>query len=121
MYTVGSILSVQRSLYQHVGAYLGNGLVLQNSRPRGEEIVTIQKFSEGTSFTVKDPGPICEFSFLDRAYAIANNPRRYSFLSNNCEHTVTKALYGVARSPTIQFASIVMALGVLIAMAARSR
>ena len=121
MYTVGSILSVQKILYRHVGAYLGKGLVLQNTPTRGAEIVTIDRFSEGASITVQDPGPICEISFLNRAYAIAVNPSPYNVLLNNCEHTVSKALHGVSRSPQILVAGIVVTLGILIATAARSR
>ena len=119
MYAVGSILSIERNMYRHVGAYVGNNRVLQNTPSNGEEIVSLRKFADSAPVAIIVPQQFCTRSFLDRAYAIALNPKRYDLLSNNCEHTISRALYGDSRSPQMLAAGVIAALVMLVLLANR--
>ena len=122
MYPPGTILEKQLFIFRHVGVCLGNGYVLQNTPFKGEEVVSESDFIYGAKFKVRDPGRIDVSSFLSRVSEIELNPRSYNLISNNCEHTIYRALYGSARSPQLMaFSTVALCLAaVMITRRARA-
>lgn len=103
MYLIGSELSVPQYFYEHVGVYVGNGRVFHNHPVRGEELVSLNDFATGRKITVRRPGVSDVSGFFHRVREARAKPTPYRFLTNNCEHTVSKLRTGVARSPQVQF------------------
>ena len=121
MYPFGAILEIQKTFYKHVGVYIGDGKVLHNHSVRGEEIVPPHTFSQGNIIMVR-PGVVQDpYAFIRRVQSIALNPEPYSWFSNNCDHTVHKAVYGKSWSPQLEFWGGVLALGVISLAVARAR
>lgn len=111
MYPFGAILEIQKTLYKHVAVYLGNGMVLQNHHNRGEEVVPLYVFSQGSSIAVR-PDVVDDPSLLlQRAQWIASNPKPYNLFSNNCEHTVYRAVSGKSWSPQLAMFGALFILG----------
>lgn len=121
MYPIGTILRKPCFLYYHVAVYIGNGLVLHNAVGGQEEAIPLERFLHGGKVIAENPGPFDVQSFLWRVQQILAAPLAYDLITNNCEHTVYRALFGVARSPQLAvFAGIVTGLGVA-ALFARAR
>jgi hypothetical protein len=91
----------------HKGLALGDGRILHNTPWLGEHVCSEHEFRAGKRLyaTRLDAGE------RRRALARAGSEdrRAYNLLTNNCEHTVTRATTGRASSP--QLASWVAGLG----------
>ena len=107
MFAIGAVLEVQEFFYKHVGVYVGNGMVLHNHRERGEEIVTLNQFSESRPVTIRHVGVSDSVGFMRRVRQILAKPGSYHFLLNNCEHTVYKVRDGIAVSPQLAALGII--------------
>ena len=117
MYPAGTILEKGYILYRHVGVCVGDGRILQNTPFRGEEIVAQSDFINGERISFRNPKPIDIFSFSRRVSEIERNPRSYNLISNNCEHTISRALYGSAHSPQVTtYATIVLCFAAAVVM-----
>ena len=98
-YLPGDIVSRRKGFLMHKGIILGDGRVLHNTPFLGEHTTTVEDFKQGQRMRVKR---------LERAqrlralrHAEADRERGYNLLTNNCEHTVTRATTGRPESPQL--------------------
>ncbi|MEM7079729.1 MAG: hypothetical protein AAF513_13995 [Pseudomonadota bacterium] len=95
----GDIVSRRKGLVMHRGISLGDGRVLHNTPFRGEHICSEHEFRAGKSMYVTG----VDLDERRRALrALDGERRRYNLLTNNCEHTVSRATSGRARSPQLR-------------------
>lgn len=113
MYPIGATLEVDYLFYKHVSSFVGNNLVLHNHRIRGEEIVSLDTFSEGRKIKVKKGGVSDVATFMRRVQNVLANPKSYKVFSNNCEHTVSRVRDGITSSPQLT-GYILLCVGALI-------
>ncbi len=96
----GDIVSRRKGFVMHRGIALGDGRVLHNTPFRGEHICSEHEFRAGKRMYVSN------LDGADRARAVrrANHgsARSYNLLTNNCEHTVSRAATGRAQSPQLR-------------------
>lgn len=106
-YRPGDVVSRRKGLVMHRGVVLADGSILHNSPFRGEHVVSEGEFRAGHRLHVTHTE--CP---RQRRFAAAARPeeRGYNLLTNNCEHTVSRAMTGEARSP--QLKSWALGLGV---------
>lgn len=107
----GDILLRRKGLVLHKGIALGNGWVFHNTPLDGEHVSTEESFRAGHRMYVKRL-PAHERRRTVRA-ARSENPRRYNLLTNNCEHTVTRARTGEASSRQLEAWAAGLGLGAL--------
>ena len=122
MYFLGTVLSIQKLFYKHVGVYIGRGFVLHNHSQRGEEIVTVTQFADGNAISVEEVGVADQVAFLQRVRNVCATPQQYDFLSHNCDHTVSKVRTGVASSSQLAewgFVAVLVVGSALLVKAAR--
>ena len=97
----GSEVRRRKGPAEHVGIYLADDYVLQNTPERGEHATTIEGFTQGQIVTpTKIDMPLDEL--YARVKAVLANPRPYNLFTNNCEHTVTRVLEGETCSRQLQ-------------------
>lgn len=82
----------------HAAVAIWNGLVLHNTPEKGEHAVTVQEFAAGGPITVHHTGMDPAVATA-RAQSVLTDPQGYDPIKNNCEHTVTKVIHGIAKSP----------------------
>ena len=100
-YLPGDIVSRRKGFVMHRGIALGDGRVLHNTPFRGEHVCSEAEFRAGHSLHV---------THLDRAarqrallHAESDGAdRAYNLLSNNCEHTVSRAIGAEVESPQLR-------------------
>ncbi len=117
----GDIVSRRKGLVMHRGVALGGGRVLHNTPFRGEHVCSEEEFRAGKRMYISSPAHHSRQQTLSRARAHANidSGRSYNLITNNCEHTVTRATSGDARSP--QLHSWVLGTGLAAATFALTR
>ncbi len=83
----------------HRGVVLSDGSILHNSPFRGEHVVSESEFRDGKRLHVSRTE--CP---RQRRYAAGARPelKGYNLLTNNCEHTVSRAMSGEAESPQLR-------------------
>ena len=98
-YRPGDMVSRRKGLVMHRGVVLADGNILHNSPFRGEHVVSEAEFREGKKLHVSRTE--CP---RQRRYAASARPedRGYNLLTNNCEHTVSRAMSGEAESPQLR-------------------
>ena len=101
MYEVGSVLSVRKDFYRHVGVYAGNGMVFHNHPDSGQTLVTLEQFAGGRRIKVKKPGVSDQSAFRQRLHHAQQQPSGYNVFRRNCEHTVSTLRDGSASSPQL--------------------
>lgn len=94
----------------HVGVVVGPNLVLQNTPEKGEHFATVQEFSAGKPITVHRTG-LNPSIVIARAKDILSNPQKYDLFQNNCEHTATKVVHGIAKSSQLAILAVIAILG----------
>ena len=101
---IGDVLTLPKSFgfLTHMGVAIGPDRVIQNTREKGEHVATVQEFSAGKPVTVHRTG-VNPSVTVARAQTVLANPQPYDPVQNNCEHTVTKIVHGIARSPQAAF------------------
>ncbi|HET7921138.1 MAG TPA: lecithin retinol acyltransferase family protein [Gammaproteobacteria bacterium] len=114
----GDLLKRQKSSVWHLGVYLGNDRVLHNCpAPSGGECITsFADFAKDALVYVQQLDPQSRNEIIQRARQIVVNPRPYSYLWRNCEHTFYEIVEGVPRSPTVKtlaYCAIAAGLSVL--------
>jgi len=92
----------------HKGVVLSDGSILHNSPFRGEHVVSESEFRAGRKLHVDRTE--CPRKRRFAAATLPDEGRGYNLLTNNCEHTVTRAIGGASESP--QLKSWVAGLGV---------
>jgi hypothetical protein len=98
----GDIVSRRKGLVMHRGVALGGGRVLHNTPFRGEHICSETEFRAGKRMYVTNLDSDLRQRALHRAHHHVESGRGYNLLTNNCEHTVTRATHGESRSPQLQ-------------------
>jgi len=98
----GDIVSRRKWLVMHKGIALGGGRVLHNTPFKGEHICSESEFREGRRMYVSSADIASRHRAIRVAELQAQRGRRYNLLTNNCEHTVSRASSGDARSPQLQ-------------------
>lgn len=106
----GDILQRPKGLVTHQGIALPGGGVFHNAPEKGEHVTTFPEFAQGKDVTVLKSKPEERLMTLHRVQAAMKNPQKYSLLSNNCEHTVSRAKKGVSSSPQLIFGFVVFGL-----------
>ena len=117
---VGSEISVPKGVVNHKGVYLGGGMVFHNHPNFGETIVPLGKFARGRSVKVVHPGVEDRASFFARLQVSLSNPREYSLLTSNCEHSASWLRTGKASSHQVRIVGLI-AFGALAYFASRAR
>lgn len=107
-YSPGDIVSRRKGLVMHRGVVLSDGRILHNSPFRGEHVVSESEFREGKRLHVERTD--CPRQRRYAASTVPEDGRGYNLLTNNCEHTVSRAMTGEAESP--QLKSWVAGIGV---------
>ena len=98
----GDILFRRKGLVLHKGIALPGGRVLHNTPFAGEHVSTEEEFRSGHRLYVERlPGEERRRA-LRGAAAASESGRRYSVLTNNCEHTVSRAQTGEAASKQLE-------------------
>lgn len=113
MYEIGSVLSVRKDFYRHVGVYAGQGMVFHNHPSSGQKLVTLEEFSSGRRIKVKKQGVADQHAFWSRLRDAESHPSSYNLFLRNCEHTASSLRKGSAKSPQLWLYSgiSVLALG----------
>jgi hypothetical protein len=88
----GDIVVRDKGAFRHLGIVVNEGMVLHNTPELGEHISTMDAFCQGKPYRVIQIPSALRWVVLANASRIAAYPRRYDAVSNNCEHTVTRAL-----------------------------
>lgn len=99
-YLPGDIVSRRKGFVMHKGIALGDGRVLHNTPFQGEHISTEHEFCNGQSLHVTSQDRARRERALRHAEYMPEG-RGYSLLTNNCEHTVSRASTGHAESPQL--------------------
>ena len=94
------MVSRRKGLVMHKGISLGDGRVLHNTPFRGEHICSESEFRAGKRLYVENVDDVARLRAL--RHARADRDRGYNLLTNNCEHTVTRATTGTAASPQLR-------------------
>ncbi len=100
-YLPGDIVSRRKGIVMHRGIALGDGRVLHNTPFKGEHICSEAEFRDGRRLHVTRMDRTARQRALLHA-ELDTGGRRYSLLSNNCEHTVSRALGGEVESPQLR-------------------
>ena len=98
-YRPGDVVSRRKGLVMHRGVVLNDGSILHNSPFRGEHVVSETEFRDGKRLHVSRTD--CP---RQRRYAASARPESggYNLFTNNCEHTVSRAMSGEAESPQLK-------------------
>jgi hypothetical protein len=123
MYAVGSVLSVRKDFYRHVGVYAGDGMVFHSHPNSGQQLVSIDQFSGGRKIRVKKAGVLDPQAFVQRLQQAQQQPNSYNLFLRNCEHTASILRNGSANSPQLWLYSgmsvLVLAGSLVLSRAAR--
>jgi hypothetical protein len=99
---VGSIISRPKFPFTHRGIYLGNYLgcdqVFENTPQNGQRLVSFAEFAQGQTVSVDRQASIPIYELVRRIQEALAGGRPYDFLTNNCDHAVTRVADGVASS-----------------------
>src|SRR5882762_10144051 len=88
----GDIIVRDKGAFRHLGIAVDGGMVLHNTPELGEHVSSVHEFCQGKPYRVFHIPSALRWVVLANASRIAAYPRRYDAVSNNCEHTVTRAL-----------------------------
>jgi len=105
MYEFGSVLSVPKAkgFVNHMGMYVGQGLVFHNHPSSGERLVSLANFAKGRTVTVADLGVSQPLAIMSRLKESLADPSPYRSCRSNCDHTVFKLRTGIPHSPQLRF------------------
>ena len=117
----GDIVVRDKGAFRHLGIVVHGGMVLHNTPELGEHISSMHEFCQGKPYRIFHMPNGFRWVVLANASRIAAYPRRYDVVSNNCEHTVTRALGQQPHS--LQLALILMlgAVAALIFLASKAK
>ena len=114
-YEQGDILIRAKGLFDHMGVFLGNGMVLHNTPDKGVHISSVEVFANGKKLRAHKIPARQRHYVLQNAHRILRSPQEYSLFFNNCDHTVTSAVEGKAYSNQLLIWGIVaLSIGVTV-------
>lgn len=109
MFNVGDILSIQYIGFKHYGIYIGNDLVIHNSKKFGlVQEVSLKEFADNRSVSLSNIKPDNPAIAAQRAKKYLNLP--YNLFSDNCEHFV-RTVSGLVKESTQVQTYLITALG----------
>lgn len=119
----GDLLYRSKSLVEHVGIVMENGLVLHNTPDVGPTLTSYEDYADGKTVKVvsSELTPQQQQSLNVRALQILEEARQYKLISFNCEQMATKVLHGVANSEQVRGALIMGGTTAVVAKALNSR
>lgn len=119
----GDLLYRSKSLVEHVGIVMENGLVLHNTPNVGPALTSYEDYADGKPVKVVSSNltPQQKQSLVVRALQTVNEAREYKLISFNCEQMATKVLYGVANSEQMRGAVLIGGTTAVVAKALNSR
>ena len=104
----------------HQGIALGEGRVLHNTPRRGEHVSSMEDFRRGKALRARRLDDTQRARALHHAHeAAGRRVQRYHLFRNNCEHTVTRATTGQARSPQLMAIAAGLVVGAVTLVAIR--
>lgn len=115
----GDIVLRRKGPVMHQGIALGDDRVLHNTPRRGEHISSMEDFRRGKTVRARGLDETQRARAMRHAQdAAQGGARRYNVFRNNCEHTVTRATTGKARSSQLAAvgAGVVIGTAVLVAV-----
>lgn len=118
-YLPGDMLSRRKGLVMHRGIALGDGRVLHNTPFKGEHISSEAEFRAGQRMYVTR----LDRNVRERALRHVESDaagRPYSLVTNNCEHTVSRAIGAVPESPQLREWAAGLAAGLTLFALTRS-
>ncbi len=99
----GDILFVDKYFFEHIGVYLGEGLVYHNKPSKGEHISDLEEFLNGNQIKrIAKLTPEKREEVLNNVREELENKRPYNIFENNCEHTVYRVIQRNPRSPQLK-------------------
>ena len=99
-YQPGDIVVRRKGLFMHHGIVLDDGRILHNTPRKGEHLSSEQEFRAGRRMRIIRLEEQAQQRSLGAATEGAGRP--YNLFTNNCEHCVSRAATGQARSPQLQ-------------------
>ena len=119
-YLPGDIVLRRKGLVMHKGIALDDGRVLHNTPRRGEHVSSMEDFRRGKPLRSRRLDKTRRARALRHAHeATGGKAQRYHLFRNNCEHTVTRATTGNARSPQLMAAAAGLVAGAVTLAALR--
>ena len=116
----GDIVLRRKGPVMHQGIALGDDRVLHNTPRHGEHISSMEDFRRGKTVRARRLGEKQRARALRHAQdAAKGGTRRYNVFRNNCEHTVTRATTGKARSSQLVAIGAGVAIGAVVLVAIR--
>lgn len=111
---VADVLHRAKSLVNHFGIYIGDGLVLHNTPNMGCNIISLCDYADGKIVYVKRTIKQNEYLniklFNNRIKELLTKKEKYKLLSNNCESVVNYLISGVKESKQIKSVAVGLAL-----------
>ena len=92
-------------------AILNGGLVFHNTPEEGEHLDSPEVALKGLPASRWDIASEHQAAAHMRLMAVIRNPQPYHALNNNCQHTVSRIVTGVAQSPTLQGVAFWLGIG----------
>ena len=99
-YLPGDVVARRKGFVMHKGVALADGRILHNTPFKGEHVCSESEFRAGKRLHVSRQEVDARRRVLRAAEK--HEYRRYNLLTNNCEHTVTRATNGRAESPQLK-------------------
>ena len=116
----GDIVLRRKGPVMHQGIALGDDRILHNTPRRGEHVSSMDDFRRGRKVRARRLGETQRARALRHAQDAANGgARRYNVFRNNCEHTVTRATTGKARSSQLVTVAAGVVVGAMVLVAVR--
>lgn len=101
VFRAGDIVYRRKGLVRHKGLVLHDGRVLHNTPERGEHISHLSEFGAGKRIWLETrTGSYSGTQLSTRS--LPDRGRNYHLLTNNCEHTISRATNGRAESPQLK-------------------
>ena len=110
-YLPGDIVSRRKGLVMHKGIALGDGRIFHNTPLAGEHVTSEQEFAQGHRLHVERLDRLERLRTLGAARS--GEDRGYNLLTNNCEHTVSRARTGTAESQQLKSWALGLGIGAL--------
>lgn len=117
---VGDALWRMKGVVKHWGIYLLDGYVLEITPNSGPQIVTFQEFSRGKEVHLVRSRNCNRPAILERANRVLQNPARYHWLDNNCQHLKNYVLTGEHYSEDVRTAFAFAGMTLFLAIANRA-
>lgn len=117
----GDIIGRREGVYTHVGVVLNDFSVFQNTKERGEHLTGIVEFSGGQKLSIRNQEYGIPRGKSVSPFDIRPSGKAYDWISNNCDHTVTRILTGIPFSPQLRLAFLIAGAFVVVSFVAAKR